>query len=90
MDAFDLEGCMNLLGHSLQAKSLIACRGRKKLLHAVGGDLSQIGQIEQLVAGKIGLRQRLSEVLPKQFCKLLDARDRIFIFHPIQLKQMLV
>ena len=54
MDAFDLEGCMNLLGHSLQAKSLIACRGRKKLLHAVGGDLSQIGQIEQLVAGKIG------------------------------------
>lgn len=52
MDAFDLEGCMNLLGHGLQAKGLIACGNRKKLLHAVGGDLSQIGQIEQFITEK--------------------------------------
>ena len=90
MDAFDLEGCMNLLGHSLQAKGLIACRGRKKLLHAVGGDLSQIGQIEQFITGKISQRQRLSEILTEQPYKLLDTRDRIFILHPIQLEQMLV
>ena len=54
MDAFDLEGCMNFLGHGLQAKGLIACGGGKELLHAVGGDLCQIGQVEQFIAGKIG------------------------------------
>ena len=36
-------------------KGLIACRSRKKLLHAVGGNPSQIGQIEQFITGKIRL-----------------------------------
>ena len=54
MDAFDSEGRMDLLGHGLHAKGMIACRGGKELLHAVSGDLCQIGQVEQFIAGKIG------------------------------------
>lgn len=85
-----MEGCVDLLSHGLQPKGLIACGNRKKLLHAVGGDLSQIGQIEQFITGKISQRQRVSEILTEQPYKLLDTRDRIFILHPIQLEQMLV
>ena len=65
MDAFDLKGSMDLLGHGLQTECLLTDRCGEQLLHAVCGDLGEIRQIEQFITGKIRQRQRLCKVLPQ-------------------------
>lgn len=50
----------------------------------------EVRQVKQLISRKISQRQRLRKVLPQQFGKFFDADSRVFVFHPIEFKQMLI